>query len=43
LATPFDQHKANAATRLLKNAGVPAVVAMVIDHETEAISHHYAH
>jgi len=34
----------HTATSLLKNAGVPAVVAMdIIGHETEAISHHYTH
>lgn len=34
----------NTATSLLKNAGVPAAVAMdIIGHESEAINRHYTH
>jgi integrase len=37
-------HSLHTATSLLKNAGVPAAVAMdIIGHESEAISRHYTH
>jgi len=38
------QNLRHTATSLLKNAGVPAAVAMdIIGHESEAINRHYTH